>query len=221
MQRQVEIRKALRHGAHELLDLSGVGHSGRVAEGDAAHAKIDVARNAVDDLRFGSDALERTAECGRDRSDDADTTATKHFEYPAETGERFGDAAADVGAVVRFRRRHDEHDLVQFCGQCALRAARVRHQRDIGDGRIAADPRHHLGRVAEVWHGLGRYERGRLDLGDTGGRKKIDDLDLALGRYPRRLDLETVAGDDIVNEDALAHAFTSSFLRIYSHVLTS
>src|SRR5439155_22310955 len=41
MQRQVEIRKALRHGAHELLDMSGVGHSGRVAECHAAPAKID------------------------------------------------------------------------------------------------------------------------------------------------------------------------------------
>src|SRR5437762_1114089 len=124
-------------------------------------------------------------------------------------------------ARIRNTVADGEHDLVEVCGQSALRAARVRQQRDVGDGRIAADACHHLGRVAQIGNRLGRYERGRLDLGDTGGRKKIDDLDLALGRYPRRLDLETVAGDDIVNEDALAHAFTSSFLRIYSHVLTS
>ena len=62
-----------------------------------------------------------------------------------------------------------------------------------------------LFRVAQVRHRLGRDERGRLDLRHAGRRKPVDQLDLALGRHPLRLDLQAVAGDDVVNENALVH----------------
>ena len=106
---------------------------------------------------------------------------------------------------MRLGSRYDQHDLVDIGRECALGAARVRHQRDVGHLGIAADAGHHFRCVAQLWNRLRRDERRRLDLGHTGLRQPIDDLDLALGRNPVRFDLESVARHDIVNEDAFGH----------------
>ncbi len=137
----------------------------------------------------------------------------------ATAGERLGHAAPHVGAVVRLRCRDHKHDLVELRGERALGAARVRHQRDVGHVGIAADSRHHFRGVAELRNRLRRDERRRLDLGHTGLRKAVDDLDLALGGNPVRLDLESVACNDVVNEDALAHIVPAARNRAISSPL--
>src|SRR5207244_13621116 len=82
-------------------------------------------------------------------------------------------------------------------------AARIGHQRNVADVRVAADARHHRLRVAQVRHRIGRDERGRFDLGDAGFGEPVDELDLLLGGNELRLDLKAVAGDDVVDIDAL------------------
>jgi hypothetical protein len=54
-----------------------------------------------------------------------------------------------------------------------------------------------------------RHERRRLDLGDAGCRKQVDQLDLAFGGNESGFDLQAVARDDIVDVDALGHVSTS------------
>ena len=48
----------------------------------------------------------------RQRTGDGLPMAADRVEHFAEAGERFGDTAADIRPVVRFRHRHDQHDLV-------------------------------------------------------------------------------------------------------------
>ncbi len=174
----------------------------------AATPSVDIAGDGVQHLLLGDDALERTAERSRQRAGDRLAAAARDVEHLGEAVERFGDAAPHVGAVVRFRYRDHQHHFIDIGCERALGAARIRHQRDIRNRRVARDAGHHAFRVAQVRNRLGRHERRRLYLGQPGGGEPVDQLDLALGRHPLRLDLQAVAGDDVVDENPLVHGCT-------------
>ena len=209
VQRQRQIGPALPHDANESFDAGGVRHAGCVAEGYPGDAEIDVARDAIDDLRVGYDTFERTAKGSRDRADGACAAAAKNVEHVAKAIEGLRDAAPHVGAVVRLRCRHDHHDFIDVGRQRPLRTTRIRDQCDVGHGWIATDTGHDFGRVAQIRHRLGRHERCGFDLGDTGCGQQVDQLDLALGGNEIRFDLQAVARDDVMDVYALVHMTTS------------
>src|SRR5439155_8473319 len=123
VQRQLDAREALPSAPDELLDLARIRHAGGVAERYAAHAEVDITTDAIEHLRFGQAALERTTECGRDRADHTGIAATKRGSHLGEAGERLVHAPTHVGAVVRLRCRHDQYDLVDLRRERALGAA--------------------------------------------------------------------------------------------------
>ena len=120
--RVVEVRGQLHllaqrvtRGREELPHLPGVGHAGGVAEADLLGASVAQARGDLEHTLGRHAALVGAAERGRDHALATQPRCARAGEHDLQAGERLGDRAVDVLAVVGLRRRQEHVDLVERC----------------------------------------------------------------------------------------------------------
>ena len=205
MRGEYRLGPALQRLAADALDLCRVGHAGGVAQGHALYADLQQTLGQFIYARLGHIALEGAAEGGRQRGVDEYAAAARHFDDLGELRERLLRRHAQVGQAVGVAGGHHQVDLVHLAGQRALAALHVGHQHGVFHAWHAGDAAHHFFGIAQVGNGLGRGEGGDLDLGQAGVGQAVDQGDLVFGGYEGRLDLEAVAGGDVLDIKAFAH----------------
>ena len=107
--------------AEELPHLARVGHPCRVAEGDLLSARVAQAGGDLEHALGRDVSLVGAAEGGRDHPLASQPRRARPREHRSRPGQRLGDRAVDVLAVVGLRRRQEDVDLVEGAA-CRLRA---------------------------------------------------------------------------------------------------
>ena len=202
---------ALREGrCPNALDLCRIGHAGGVAEADAVEAHLDISLRESQYPLFRYNTFKRTAEGGGDSTVDADTCVFGDLHHQPEIGKRLFTSAIDVGAIMRFRRRHHHVDFVDpalrlMANDRAFHTLQVGHQYAVSDALYTADIGQHVDGIGHVRHHFRMHERGHFNFGDAGVRQGIDQRDLGFGRNEISLYLESIANRDIIDVNSLLH----------------
>ena len=166
------------------------------------------AASALGDLQHAVDrhlALVRAAEAGRDHALAAQPLGPGALDHALETGERLGDRAVDVLAVVGLGGGEEEVDLVEAVAlrERALEPALVRDQDRVGDPGAALVGGEHLLGVGELRDHVGAHERGELDPPQPRLAEHVDQPHLLVGRDHLGLVLKAVARPDLADPHAL------------------
>ena len=186
-----------------LGDLDGVGHAGRVAEGDLLRAGV---REVVSERQHPiavDAALVGAAEARRDDGLDAQPGAQRDRDDAVQRGDRRGDRAVDVALVVGLARREEDADLVEALAlaQRALETALVGDEHAARDAVGHVDRGEHLLGVGELRDDVRAHEARDLDAAHAGAREPVDERDLVGGRDRLGLALEAVARADLADVD--------------------
>ncbi len=168
VQRQFGIRPAPAKGRGQRGDLARIGHAGRVAKSHATGAEFIDEALAPSEHRCHRDvALHRAPETARQGNVDRDASVKRKGVDLRQRGLGLGTGHAQVGQVVHFAGRHDQVHLVGPGIDGTFGTAHIRHQRAVDDARHTCDFAQDDLTVGECRNGLGRSERGDLDLGQT------------------------------------------------------
>ena len=138
-----------------------------------------------------------------------------------EAGERLGDRAVDVLAVVGLRRRQEDVDLLEALrrAQRVVQPALVGDQDRDRDVVGAVDAGQHLVGVGQLRDDVGAHEARRLDAPQPGAHERVDEPHLVVGRDDLRLVLKAVARADLADAHAL-RKLGHRTLNIYSPPLS-
>ena len=185
----------------EPVHVRGIGQSGGVGHRHPAYPHRVVLAHHPGHPVVGQASLERAAERGGEPADDLHAHVRGQCDHVRHAGQRLGRVAVGVGPAVGVADR--EHGLpdVHLVFGGPLGALEVRHEYGVLHAVAGRHPAHHLGAVTQLGYGLRADERRHLHPVDAGPRERVDDLDLALGRDHRRLELEPVARSDLVDPD--------------------
>ncbi len=183
----------------ELPHLTGVGHAGGVTEADLLRAGVAQTGGDLEHARGRDAALVGTAEGGGDDALAAQALLAGAHEHGLQRGERVGDGAVDVRAIVALRSGEEDVDLVDLPAvaergvEATLVGDEHAHRNLLGDVHTLQ----HLGGVGELGDHVGAHEARDLQPPQPGARERVDQLHLARGGDDLGLVLKAVARPDL------------------------